>query len=66
MEILHGRSRLDCYKPGVTATRETNLNPMNFAISLIGEDQDLHPGVADHPTPPVFSIGGFIGFIGSD
>ena len=29
MEILHGRSRLDCYEPGVTAINEINLNPMN-------------------------------------
>ena len=29
MEILHGRSRLDCYEPGVTAIRGINLNPMN-------------------------------------
>ena len=29
MEILHGRSRLDCYGPGGTAMKATNLNPMN-------------------------------------
>ena len=29
MEILHGRSLVHCYEPGVTAINETNVNPMN-------------------------------------